>query len=476
MALVVVLTLQIAAPTAARDLRLYKHPGLDIHFTAPTGWLQQARPEDDRIYEVTDPETEVHVILWYTSTEQDAPGYLKKMADMKGLVVDREPRPRRIHQLDAWVLSLPGTVAEEPVHTLLAVIACGRSRDHPNENALFIVQLWCPRKRFPEHARTMEEILDSVRIMTRVSYRGRSFPLYPVTLESRPELPSPFTTEDGQEFVIARTKNGRFALLPVTVENGAPMDYGRDQWGKGRQLEVDKTDFPTLARSGLHAEAELDRATAITGRPVAEITADGRPNRLSTAGFMAHDEEILSVLRGDNRLVARLGLTHPGLAKPLFNVFNVALRALETYRRGQSEWNDIDYLLWDGRRISVDARGSKGWQESLFADEVLGYFHLRAWRQLEPEEEAYLHERYSFLEGRQLAELMEMLSSIHTGEIVPYYIMRYGFYEGHTDYRADPVAIASVFGLMSIPEIDAALEGELYEVLTRHYTKEDTGD
>jgi len=46
--------------------------------------------------------------------------------------------------------------------------------------------------------------------------------------------------------------------------------------------------------------------------------------------------------------------------------------------------------------------------------------------------------------------------------MLPYYIMRYGFYEGHTDYRADPIAIAFIFGMRSLEEIEAAFEGRLY--------------
>jgi hypothetical protein len=47
--------------------------------------------------------------------------------------------------------------------------------------------------------------------------------------------------------------------------------------------------------------------------------------------------------------------------------------------------------------------------------------------------------------------------------------MRYGFYEGHTSYRADPVAIAFVFRLKSLEEIDAVYDGKLYIVLTEHH-------
>ena len=55
--------------------------------------------------------------------------------------------------------------------------------------------------------------------------------------------------------------------------------------------------------------------------------------------------------------------------------------------------------------------------------------------------------------------------------MAPYYIMRYGFYEGHTAWRADPIAIAFVFGLRRLEDIEAVFPGDLYNVLTGHFTK-----
>jgi len=56
--------------------------------------------------------------------------------------------------------------------------------------------------------------------------------------------------------------------------------------------------------------------------------------------------------------------------------------------------------------------------------------------------------------------------------MLPYYIMRYGFYEGHTDYRSDPVAIAFIFGLKSLEEIEKSFPGSLYLTLTNHFLSE----
>jgi len=295
--------------------------------------------------------------------------------------------------------------------------------------------------------------------------------LYPNTYDHFPDLPSPYTLEDGTEIVVAFTKDEKYVLFPVTVENGKPLNYKNNQWyGKGWQLEVDASDFPTLARTGLHSEIELDQIKTITGRSIAEITEIGRPERYSGAGFMSHDEDIISVLRGDNRLVAQLGSIHRQMAKPLLHVFNVILTVKKDSERG-----NIGGVLYNQRKVYLKFQGAKGWQESIFNDEILGYWQIEMWRDLDKKEKAFLSREYSNLSDEKMAQLIKKLSHIHTGEMVPYYIMRYGFYEGHTSYRADPIAIAFIFGLRSLDEIESAFKGKLYETLTNHFSEENVG-
>jgi hypothetical protein len=62
-----------------------------------------------------------------------------------------------------------------------------------------------------------------------------------------------------------------------------------------------------------------------------------------------------------------------------------------------------------------------------------------------------------------------LLSRFQTGEMQPQYIMRYGFYEGHTFWRTDPIAIAFIFGMRSLVEIETAFSGKLFEMLTEHF-------
>lgn len=308
--------------------------------------------------------------------------------------------------------------------------------------------------------------------LLQVSHKGKTYFLHPKTYAELPDIPSPYTTEEGMEIVVAFTEDKKYTLIPVTVENGEPMDYKQRQWdklGKGRQLDVDAKDFPALARTGLHSEIELDQTKTITGKSIGEITYIGRPERSSGQGFMSHDEDIISVLKGDNRLVKILGLTHPQMARPLFHVWNIIKR----HEKKGSSLGGIDYFLYNGRKVYlIGSESGRGWQDSIFHDEILGAYHIEIGRDLDQGEKAFLNAKYSNLKAEQMTEFLKMLSYIHTGEMVPYYIMRYGFYEGHTGYRADPIAIASIFGLKSIQEIEKTFEGVLYQVLTEHFTRE----
>ena len=295
------------------------------------------------------------------------------------------------------------------------------------------------------------------------SPQSESLKLYPHVYDRMPPISSPFTMKDGTEIVVAFTKEKKYVCFPVTVENGELMIYSHGGGGgKGKQLKVDSTDFPTLAETGLHSEIELDQTKTITNRSVAIITESGRPERSSGAGFMAHDEDILSVLKGDNRLVQQMGLTHPQTAKALFHVWNLVFMP----------YQDIEFLLYNGKRIYLEIRGSKGWQNSIFEDEIEGQYTLKIWRELESGEKAFLKKKYPDLDDELMARLIGDLSHIDTGEMASYYIMRYGFYEGHSDFRADPISVAFIFGLKTLEDIENALGGDMVRALNEHFNRD----
>lgn len=298
--------------------------------------------------------------------------------------------------------------------------------------------------------------------------------VYPSPLPSGLIPPSPGTTKEGHEYLVVRTAAGASAVVLVTVENGPlNLPYGAEKIGKGEQLKIDSGDFPTLAASGLHSAAELRRTKAITARPVAKITRLGRPGASSGIGFLAADEDILSVLHGDNELVRRLGLKHPDLARPLFHVWNLLLREYEAGKLGRFK-DDVGSFWYNGREIHLRSQRTKGFQESIFNDEIKGAFDIELWRELDAGEREFLNAAYVHLGAAEREAMMGRLTRLRTGEMQPYYIMRYGFYEGHTEYRVDPIAIAVTFGLKPLTEVEKAFPAKVDRVITSHFTERAT--
>lgn len=288
------------------------------------------------------------------------------------------------------------------------------------------------------------------------------YKIYPKINEEKPDLPSPFIDKNGTEYVIAVNNEMKFAIIPVSLSN----DHGFCP-----QLIIDIEDFPELGKKGLHSEKRLDQIETITGWSLDTITLLGQPNGLSQDGFMAQDEDILSVLKGDNHLVKKLGLTHPHLAKPLFHVLNMMDGDIELNRWNMAKhrWENIPYFYYHKQKVFVDAGDTKGGQKSIFNDGIMGAFHIRIWREFNKHEMIFLENHYSHLSDAKLTELKTLLGQIFTGEMEPQYIMRYGFYEGHTSWRTDPIAISFIFGLKSLEELDGIFKGKLYEVLTEHF-------
>lgn len=286
--------------------------------------------------------------------------------------------------------------------------------------------------------------------------------IYPEVNDDKPDLPSPFTTHQGKEYVVAVTKENKYAIMEVTLSNDGRMCP---------QLMVDTLDFPHLAEHGIHSAQELEGIQTITGWSLDTITHLGRPGGLSQAGFMAKDENIISVIQGDNRLVKKLGFTHPQLAKPLFHVLNMMDADLSLHRWNMAihQWENIQYFYYHDQEVHVKVEDTKGGQKSIFNDGIQGGFFIQLWREMDEKEKVYLREQYKHLSYAEMEILMKKLSHFNSGEMQPQYIMRYGFYEGHTYWRADPIAIAFIFGLKSLAEIDKAIGIDLYDSLTTSY-------
>lgn len=251
-----------------------------------------------------------------------------------------------------------------------------------------------------------------------------------------------------------------------------PFDYKQGLYGKGNQLKTNGEDFPHFAKMGVHSTEELANAKIINGLSVAKITIDARPWGSSGVGFVAEDETVISVIWEDNKTVEKLGLSHPDIARPLFHFWNT-VHDFEQYNLNPETNNrlELSSMIYNGHEIELKVQGSRGWQESVFNDEILGTGHIELWRQLTSEEQLFLEDNYGHLSAVQMEELKKMLSYLHTGEMVFFYINRYGFYEGHNEYRVDPITVAFLFGLKSFNELHRAVNGDLYKYFNTHFTR-----
>jgi hypothetical protein len=287
--------------------------------------------------------------------------------------------------------------------------------------------------------------------------------LYPKKYNTLPDIASPTKLKNGTEVIISLYVIGGYSILPVTQEKGEIYSCLYDFNGKGDQVWIDEPDFHSLGKTGLHSEDELNKKTMISGRSIEVINFISRPNRFSHSGFMAEDEDIISVLKGDNRIVKRMGLVHSQMAKPMFHIWNAILA-------NYFEEKDTATIYYNSNIVRFNREWCNGYQESIFHDEIEGRHNIHIWRELSKEEIKYLTVKYNKLTESQLKILIEMLTHLHVSEMTPFYIMRYGFYEGHTSYRADPIAIAFVFGLKSIKDIDVSFNNDLFNILNQHFT------
>lgn len=290
-----------------------------------------------------------------------------------------------------------------------------------------------------------------------LQYGSHDHPLYPATTASCPDLPSPLTL-DGREYVTIELADGTYGVVDVTRSDHP------------EQITPDD-EFPALAATGLHDAAQLAGLTQINGLPLAQIDAAARPGGLSEGGFMAADETVKAVIIGDDRLVQAMGLTHAELAAPLWHIWNLMQTdlALDRWNMAHHRWENVRRMRYNGHWVDLDAHDTKGGQQSPFADGLDGGFWMVFWRPLSPDEQAALHGRYGGHGPEHWNELVGTLSRVYTGELEAFYITRYGFYEGHTDWRADPIGIARVFGLRTLDQLEATFPGQLDRAVLEHH-------
>jgi hypothetical protein len=152
----------------------------------------------------------------------------------------------------------------------------------------------------------------------------------------------------------------------------------------------------------------------------------------------------------------------------LFHVWNLLLREYELGKLGRFK-EDVGRFWYRAKEIHLRSERTKGFQESIFNDESKGAFDIELWRELDADERQFLEQHYAHRTAQEREAMMTRLTRVRTGEMEPYYIMRYGFYEGHTAYRVDPITLAVTFGLKPLAEVERAFPGALDQVLTNHF-------
>src|ERR1700720_2704885 len=146
----------------------------------------------------------------------------------------------------------------------------------------------------------------------------------------------------------------------------------------------------------------------IAGQSISTLEQRMRPGTDSQAGFLGRNESLTAVLAQDNDYVLRQGLTHQDIAEPL--AFAV--------EQGKKRATEFEY---QGAKYKIDARWTRGLQESPFNDGEMG-------------------------SGDLTITNVETGASIQLGDILPGMVKKYGFYEGRgTSYRTEPAKVVEVF-------------------------------
>lgn len=267
-------------------------------------------------------------------------------------------------------------------------------------------------------------ILIAVSCQSRVQ-PDRHYPLvdteevqfFPAAMTPDSTLPSPAKTREGRHLVLARLQSGQVSYFDVTVEQAGVRDVPSGQDNKGNQLLISHSEHP---------------AVSMTGKSVAEITIDAWPGAASWAGFLCRDETILTRLSADDQLVKQMNFTHQQLAFPVFHTWNLIREYEQHSRHRLPEDQQVEGFYYNNQFVELRFQGGRGWQTSIFNDSLTGSYQIQAMSEKAPERQVFF------------------------SDLAPYYIHRYGFYEGMTAYRLDPRNIALTFGLLTEDQLTEA--------------------
>ena len=268
--------------------------------------------------------------------------------------------------------------------------------------------------------------------------KNRAMPPYPETLAVRPALPSPTTASDGTDLVVMLTREGRWAVVPANP---------KDAEARVQQRRVDAHDFPTL-RADRPALGCGSRAVGDDHRPLARRDRRPRPAGRSLDGGLPGRRRGRPERPRRRQPAGGRARAHPPAARP------PALAPPFTARRGRGR--GPRHQGRTGVDLRRRPRGLLPHRDPAVADAGRGGVSPAEVRPPSP---------------RTVGPPRGAAERDAPGEIEPHYVQWYGFYQGHTTWRVDPIAIAFVLGLRALDEIEAAFPGRLDEALTAHFTR-----
>jgi len=156
----------------SQDTKTFTHPSQSFSFEATGEWQLVPNHQDKMIYEMINPENDIHVMLWYNGgTESSCEAYLNKMADMKGLSFDK-PIKKDFDNKTIWILECTGTDNETQIKNILAAMSYVKPYDEDaparcqgkSYNNMHIAQVWCPESRYKQNQDIMNGIIASLEL------------------------------------------------------------------------------------------------------------------------------------------------------------------------------------------------------------------------------------------------------------------------------------------------------------------------
>ncbi len=180
-----------------------------------------------------------------------------------------------------------------------------------------------------------------------------------------------------------------------------------------QQNYIQPVDEQGFTIGGVNKSEIISNLKHITGIPIAEIEKTARPRKYSHSGFLGNEEQLVGILTIDNEFVLGKNFTHQQLAEPLFYVMNLFSLDTDNFDREKN-------FSYNGMQYNARYVKHQGYQGSIFADNLL-------------------------IDRDFIIKNESNNQEISFSGILPYYIWRYGFYEGNTSYRLEPQDIINTF-------------------------------